>query len=212
MNFDVYTTKAEGELIIPKIVPLYKQVFGDDIWQEGMRGTLCEKKYSYQNTPENGRCTTPECNCFLREFYEDGDVVEMLEGLFKERFTLVLAQERDVAVGFFWGWYDDLLSLETKKLGLGTQFEEFEALVDASDVDIFYFAETGVRSDYRGRGIATGMYEAFLQERRALAPYLLLCRTGKASPQWGLCEKRGYERVFDYNDEDSRSLFVSRIS
>lgn len=139
---------------------LYKQVFGEAPWNEGFVCRSCETLYPTSGgKPESCRNCGDEK---IEEFYDDAELGRELEALTKkEGYVERVADILDEGlVGFAWGWVSDLDALNREKLsldvegmsamrtGIAQRFPEY----DGSPV--YYFAEIGVRAEYRGRDVA----------------------------------------------------------
>lgn len=213
-KLNVFTPESDTDLaeLTPLIVPAYKQVFGDEVWREGWKCTVCKKRFAL-NDPlcANGEC----CEQSLTEFYSDEEVVAMIETLLVKRYQLraVLNQTEQV-VGFQWGWVDSLDDMNVK-LGL------FPEILNALRGDLqarglyeprmYYWSESGVLSQYRRQGLAKSMYADIAA---TLLPQVRtkLLRTSPQSPQFKLSQAQGDQVVFNYTDNTrDRRIYDDRV-
>ena len=120
-----YLTITSPEQIAPytgQLLTLYKSVFGDRIWNEGMKcsNDQCSFQSSFEDTPSDNTCSIPSCRNPLKEFYSNTEISETLQRLFKKKFELIIALQNSIPVGFYWGWEASLDSLNEEKLGLSS--------------------------------------------------------------------------------------------
>lgn len=205
-----------------QICTLYKNVFGDRIWNEGVKGSAedCEFKAAFEDTPEDGKCADISCKCPLIDFYTPEEIIQDLQSLFKKDCAFVLGLSNDVPIGFYWGWNATLSSLNEEKLDLSSpDFSRLNENIQKyfpsyiQEDSIFYSAETGITPSMRGQRISIRLFNeainAQLEEKKSL---LVLSRTSRNSPQWKIREQQGFILVYDYNDQDKRGLFLKQFT
>ncbi|MBI4836750.1 MAG: hypothetical protein HY817_05855 [Candidatus Abawacabacteria bacterium] len=197
----------------PKIVPIYKAVFGDEIWCEGYKCSRCGRKYAF-SAPSiaNGFC----CEVKLQEYYADGDIVRMLESLLLRRYQLRLALDSaERVVGFQWGWVDSLSGMNDKLDLFPAKLLELEASLKAQGLfstTMYYWAESGVINEFRRQGLATAMYASIRQSLVRQGVRNKILRTTRSSPQYRLSTQMGDTEVFNYMDNTlDRRTFDQRI-
>ncbi len=213
-SFTMVAPESDADLaeLIPLITPAYKRVFGDAIWREGWKCSICKKSFAFSDPLcENGQC----CGQILQEFYSDQDVANMLGDLLVKRFQLraILANNNEVA-GFQWGWVDSLLNINVK-LDLFPEILRSlqQTLQDKGlyQARMYYWSESGVLPESRRLGLAKAMYGDIAT---ALAPSVRskLLRTTPQSPQYTFSRSRGDEVVFNYTDNTrDRRVYDDRV-
>ncbi len=203
---------------IPRIVPVYKQVFGDEVWKEGWKCTRCKRKYALSDPNcADGTC----CAQKLAEFYSDQEVAVMLRDLLVKRYQLrMVVDQAEQVVGFQWGWKETLTGMNTK-LELWPEVldrlrEELKRK-ELYDEQMYYWSESGVLPGFRRRNLAKLMYEDVRKSLVVNTRYKLL-RTSPQSPQYQLSRKQGDEVVFNYTDNtrdrrmmDDRVLLAGKL-
>ena len=58
-SFTMVAPESDADLaeLIPLITPAYKRVFGDAIWREGWKCSICKKSFAFSDPLcENGQC------------------------------------------------------------------------------------------------------------------------------------------------------------
>lgn len=198
--------------LTPLVIPAYKRVFGDDVWREGWKCSMCKKSFAFSDPLcKQGQC----CGQTLQEFYSDQDVADMLDALLVKRFQLrvVLTTNNDLA-GFQWGWIDTLENINVK-LDLFPEVLRSlqQTLKDKKlyETRMYYWSESGVLPEYRRQGLAKSMYADIAT---TLAPKVRtkLLRTTPQSPQYTFSRSRGDEVVFNYTDNTrDRRLYDDRV-
>lgn len=206
------------EQLIPLIIPAYKQVFGDEIWQEGFKCATCKRQYAFNNPAVSGRQC---CGAQLNEFYSDQEVRDMLEALLVKRYQLrVILEQSELVVGFQWGWEDTLKDMNAKLdlwpqvlLDLQRRLQEMQLYGPR----MYYLSENGVLPKYRCRGLSRAMDEDLRKGVRQDVRYRLL-RTSPRSPQYRISQQRGDRIVLNYCDNtldrrvmDDRVLFAGLL-
>lgn len=205
----MFSPESESDLagLIPLLVPAYKQVFGDEIWKEGWKCTICKKSFAF-NDPRcaNGEC----CGQSLGEFYPNQEVAEMLATLVVKRYQLrTVLTKKDEVAGFQWGWVDSLDSINEKLELFPELLSRLRGELQTRGLyqsQMYYWSESGVLPQYRRRGLAKSMYA---DVAAALIPQSVrskLLRTSPQSPQFKLSQSQGDQLVFNYTDNtrDSR--------
>ncbi len=206
------------QLLIPKIIPAYKRVFGDEIWQEGLKCSKCNRQYAYPNLDSDPRTC---CDQPLVDFYTNAEVQEMLEELTLNRYQLRVIMAADEAViGFQWGWVDSLKNINTKLDLRPNVFRQLQARLEAEELyspQMYYSSESGVLPAFRRQGLAKLMYMDLAKEVTELTRYKI-SRTSPRSPQYQFCQKRGDRVVLNYCENtldrsviDDRVLFAGLI-
>ncbi len=213
-SFTLVAPESDADLaeLTPLVIPAYKRVFGDAIWREGWKCSICKKSFAFSDPLcEQGQC----CGQTLQEFYSDQDVADMLDALLVKRFQLrvILANNNQVA-GFQWGWVDSLENINVK-LDL---FPEILRSLQQTLEDrrlyqsrMYYWSESGVLPEYRRQGFAKAMYADIAT---CLAPSVRtkLLRTTPQSPQYAFSRSRGDEVVFNYTDNTrDRCVYDERV-
>lgn len=197
---------------IPRIVPVYKQVFGDEVWKEGWKCTRCKRKYALNDSNcADGTC----CKQSLTEFYSDEEVAVMLRDLLVKRYQLrMVVDQAEQVVGFQWGWKETLAGMNTK-LNLWPEVldrlrDELKSK-DLYDEQMYYWSESGVLPSFRRRNLAKLMYEDVRRSLVANTRYKLL-RTSTQSPQYQFSRKQGDVVVFNYTENTrDRSTMDERV-
>lgn len=210
-------SNMEVRNLMESIIRLYKQVFGESEWEEGFKCNKCGKKWRFSNAPVSGVCSTLNCGTDLVEFYPNEEVEQMILKLVSNiqyRLFIALSDKAEELIGFSWGWFTDINTLNTDKLKISnSQLESLrqniQRLFGMVPKSLYYQSETGVEKKYRGKNIAAGM----IQKTEDSLPKgtLILQRTTQKSPMFRIRLNAGYQVVFGYEDEDQRVLFAKLL-
>lgn len=205
-----------------KIIDLYKGVFGDRIWKEGVKGTAsgCTFKAAFEDRPQSNKCEEPECRCDLEDFYSFDEVNYAIQDVFRKECEFIIGLDKERPIAFYWGWFATLNTLANTKLQLDGEstFSLEKKLRElypeyTPGAEVYYSAETGVLPDFRGRRISMKLFdkaiENVLQEKERV---LVVSRTSRNSPQWKIREQQGFILLYDYQDADQKGIFVKEYT
>lgn len=197
---------------------LYKQVFGEAPWNEGFVCRNCEALYPTSGgKPESCRNCGDEK---IEEFYDDAELGRELEALTKkdgyvERVADILDEG---LVGFAWGWVSDLETLNREKLSLeGEAMSSMltnigECFPEYDGSPVYYFAEIGVRAEYRGRDVAGELYRSKMEGAKSLGKkYSVVRTTRKSDVPYKWFVRDGFETVYEYGDDRDRVILMKAL-
>lgn len=204
-----------------KIVDLYKRVFGDRIWKEGVKGTApdCTYKAAFEDRPQNNKCTNT-CECDLEDFYSFEEVSKAIQDVFRKECEFVIGLNEDTPVAFYWGWFSLMKELANTKLQLDGEttlllekrLQEMYPDTKAEN-KVYYSAETGVLPEFRGRKISMKLFDRAIENLLAQRErVLVVSRTSRNSPQWKIREQQGFSLLYDYEDADQKGIFVKEYT
>lgn len=214
-DLTMFTPESDADLseLTSLIVPAYKQVFGDEIWKEGWKCTVCKKNFAF-NDPRcsSGKC----CGCPLTEFYSDREVADMLADLLVKRYQLrTVLTKSDQVAGFQWGWVDSLENMNVKLELFPEILRTLRAELQEKGLyesRMYYWSESGVLPKYRRRGLAKSMYADIAATLVSQSVRSKLLRTSPQSPQFKLSQAQGDQVVFNYMDNTrDRRVYDDRV-
>lgn len=131
----------------------------------------------------------------LAPFYPRRDTLAYIEEETEEGSTF-LKIENDEIIGFAWGYEIETNELILKKYKTEEMRQGITGLLERYGIKgkVFYFSETGVRQDFRGRGISNRLAEQVIAE--AKNKYLpLIMRTNWQSPMVSVAERFGMKQI-----------------
>ncbi len=132
----------------------------------------------------------------------------------------VLNQTNDnECVWFTMWWLTTLEKLNEEKLGLTeVDFDTLQKKLIRefwfeANKEIFYGSEMWVRIDQRGRGVASKLYDAREQEvlQKNWSIPCLIRTTKSTDVPYKRYLKKGYEEIYEYNDDQDRVLLMKLL-
>jgi GNAT superfamily N-acetyltransferase len=163
-----------------------------------------------------------QCSCSkskLEPFYENNKLKETFSELInKEWYSELVAKVLEKYIWFIWWWNTSLEDLNKDKLWLEeNQLDDLlkRILKEFSNFNLkefYYFAEIGVKDDYRWDGIAWKLYKKNLENlKEKWEKFILVRTTRKTNVPYKWFINNWYTEVFEYLDEQDRVILVCKI-
>ena len=210
ITYQQFSLHRKPELL-KQLITAYQDVFSTSPWFEWKACKYDNLKWGREQENEIPDLKCPKCGKELTDFWPS-DVVE--RDLHKElslpNATCWLALAEGKVIGFCWGYSLTLVELEAK---LGT------ACADAFHVSfngtprVAYQDEIGVIAPYRGRHIASKLFQLRLQDflTQGLTVGTVRTKTLPPSVTYLWFNRLGYQTIANYNDPDGRVVMATDI-
>ncbi len=176
---------------LSKLVACYQDVFADDPWNEWRKCNVCNMKWGTTQKSALEALGFLHCGQSVTEFWPAAEVQGDILREVTETTSCWVAYDADVVVGFCWGYAVEARELE-KKLKL-PGFADAYMREFGRDNRIAYQDEIGVRTEYRGHGIAKQMFYRRLDDFRRMNLSIGVVRTKTNPPSvtntwltWGI--------------------------
>lgn len=181
---------------------LYAQVFAGEPWFEKTRCKVCGE---FSGESFGGAC--PVCGGKLLQAYPPN---ELKQYFYKEMkmpgSRLAYIKPESKLLGFAWGYQTSPILLAGGKYKTPEMQQEIEAMVQkACGESLFYFSECGVCPDERGKGIASLLSRAMVEN----APAVM--RTNASSPMVKIAAKLGMQQFVYYDAENPQRVMFYRV-
>lgn len=181
-----------------ELAKTYEQVFAGEPWNEYKKcsGAACEKSFGLE-TKGVDVCPCPN-ETMLTPFYPRTDTLATIAKE-TDRIGAVLQTRRNdqnEIIGFVWGYPTTLSEfLDEKYKTIEGRREVIKALYENSITEkFFYFSETGVIPEARGRGMSNEFAKVMVEEAERLRLPLVM-RTNWQSPMIAVAGKFGMEQI-----------------
>lgn len=207
--------ETNKNIYMPDIVDLYRRVFSESNWQEGLKCMgICDFNCSYSNVPLNNSC--PNCGEPLTDFYSQQDIEQFVQAFLDKDYYqgLLWINNANKVVAFTWWWFDSLVNLNNDKLWLSdSDMIIFENNLRKNGMDpnqdFYYQSETWVDPDEQWRWFGNqiiAINQKLLQNNVDKIKQILQ-RTSRDSRMFNMRLKQWYNLVYDYSDTANRVLF-----
>ncbi len=202
-----FSPTANPELL-PQLIRCYQDVFSTSPWFEWKQCERDNLKWGKEQASEIPNLQCPTCGDALTDFWPS-DVVEhdIRKELILPNATCWLALAEGKVIGFCWGYSLTLAELEVK-LG-ATCAAAFHASFNGTP-RVAYQDEIGVIAPFRGRHIASKLFQLRLQDFLAQGLTVGTVRTKTLPPSvtylW--FNRLGYQTIANYNDADGRVVMA----
>lgn len=197
-----------------KKIKMYKDIFWEAPWNEWF---ICKSCWLFYPKKFMWKCTCS--NSELEPFYKNKELKETFNALIeKDWYSELVAQILEEDIWFIWWWNSSISNINEDKLWLEKKqlydlskwiLEKFN---DFNLEQFYYFAEIGVKNNYRWNDIAWELYRKNLENLKEKWEKFILVRTTRLSDvpyKWFI--KEWYMEVFEYNDDQDRVILVYKI-
>lgn len=198
---------------LPQLVSCYQEVFSTEPWNEWLRCSECGQRWGISQKEQVEALGYKHCGRDLTPFWPTAQVVADLEReLSLPGVSCWVAHQDYYVIGFCHGYPLDIGALDAE-LGLsGTTVavqEQFPGLQQVA-----YQDEIGVRPAFRGRHIASNLFQLRHSDFRAEGLRVGVVRTMTNPPtvtyQWYTAT--GYKVVGQYGDDLQRVILARSLS
>lgn len=176
----------------------YEQVFAGPPWNEFKMctGAECGKSFGLEAKGQDV-CPCPK-EAMLSAFYPR---VETLESIEKEteregaRVELKLGPNKEI-IGFVWGYPTDVEGFTSEKYKTNEGQGQVKELLMSQGIsgNFFYFSETGILPEYRGRGLSNE-FAKIMVDAACDTGLPLVMRTNWQSPMVAVAAKYGMAQI-----------------
>lgn len=194
-----------------QLITAYQDVFSTSPWSEWKTCLTDKLKWGREQANEVPDLQCPKCSKALTDYWPS-EVIEhdIRKELSLPNATCWLALADGKVIGFCWGYSLTLAELEAK---LGTACANaFHASFNGTP-RVAYQDEIGVIAPYRGRHIASKLFQLRLQDFLAQGLTVGTVRTKTLPPSvtylW--FNRLGYQTIANYNDPDGRVVMATDI-
>lgn len=191
------------------LAKVYAEVFAGPPWNEY---TICpsSQKFFGKETKIGGKC--PECSALLSSAYpleETGEYI--LKELSKKDSALFIGESENKLVAFSWGYsYPSPEKFTLDKYKTREMQTRVNSLLRTLRIgEFYYFSESGILEEFRGRGLTNDFYRLRLQVPKEL-DLPVLVRTLCVSPIVVVAQKFGFEQIMGPIPEIDRELRTIR--
>ncbi len=205
-SFVRYSPRNGEYPLTAKLVECYRDVFADKPWHEWLKCSKCQKYWGIKDRGLLASYGFSHCNTPLVDFWPRDRVISDLYHEITSEASCWLAMDKDMVIGFCWGYPITIADLEAK---LGVPFSARLGYKNNPCL-VAYQDEVGVLSAYRGRKIAKAMVSRRLDDFLAQGLRVGIVRT-RQSPEpsetflW-YTAKLGYEILATYPGNDGRVI------
>ncbi len=211
MNYTILPFSSSSD----ELVQCYINVFGEAPRNEWYISELTWALYPLSTTEFSGDVVRP--------YYDPQDLSRQWnERSSQQWFVWQLAQTLDdtwsARTVWFIAWRKtNLQQLNNEKLWLADVELLRQATIDQfpdfDDQNLFYAADLGVMSDYRNQWLARQLYDA--RQNALIEQWMkwVIVRTIKwlTQPYQWYIDRCGFTPVYDYNDQQNRTILVSKL-
>jgi hypothetical protein len=211
METNIYENQ---DIIWNKKIKLYKEIFWENPWDEWFICINCNSIFS-KNFMWKCNCEKPT----IEPFYKNSQLKNNFSDLSKKLwYTELVAKILDNNVWFIWWWKTNIDEINDEKFWLDkNNLNElvnwiYSIFPDFDLENFYYFAEIGVKNEFRWNDIAWNLYRENLEKLKENWYKYKLVRTTKKTDipfKWFL--KEWYKEVFSYNDEQDRVILAYKI-
>ena len=206
-----YNPHNDAEGLTDALIQCYREVFGEDPWNEWKKCQVCGRKWGKQELTSDD--DHHHCGMLLVDFWPEEIVrADLLHEITAEA-SCRLALDGNKVIGFCWGYPISPIELE-QKLGITELAEaltrEFGALERVA-----YQDELGVLSMYRGKKLARQLFTHRLKDflEKGLSVGVIRTKTNPPSVTYlWFTGKLGYKLIAEYKDEDGRVVLAKSFA
>ena len=167
---------------IHQVADLFADVFAVDPWNEYTKCVGCSSFSGIDTHPGD---TCPHCrNSTLQLAYPHDETVDLIkEAGSRPNATMLIARQDEDIIGFAWGYtyssMEELIERNSENSQQGN--DQMVAVLNANNIKppIFYFAEIGIGSNARGRGLSHLLVEGLIERASELDQPLLMTTNWK---------------------------------
>lgn len=186
--------KNDPKLLID-LAKLYAQVFSGSPWNEYTRCPASGKFYG-KDTEIDQAC--PDCSLSLLPAYETSETAEYILGEVEKKDSVIFVGKSDESlVAFSWAYsYSSPEVFANEKYKTEEMKRKASELLRNQGIDgkFYYFSESGILEEFRGRGLTNDFYRLRLQVPKQLGLPVLV-RTLCVSPIVVVANKFGFEQI-----------------
>lgn len=213
IEYSRFDPQVNPELIC-SVVECYREVFGEDPWNEWKKCPNCGEKWglNMRGAEELEKRQFRHCGVPVQDFWTEDQVrADLLHEISGEGASCWIAMKDGRVIGFCWGYaispqqLAEKLGREDLAVVLSEQFGGLDRVA--------YQDEMGVLSLYRGRKVAKEMFrlrrEDFLNNGLSVGVIRTKTRPPSVTYQWYM--RDGYQIVSQYNDDDGRVVLARSL-
>lgn len=193
------------------LIECYREVFGEEPWNEWKKCSVCGKKWGKQEMPQADGVFS-HCGQRVVDFWPTEVVRSDLLHEITVDASCRLALEGERVVGFCWGYPISPEELG-KKLEIGGLANALTRMFGELQV-VAYQDELGVLKEFRGQKLAKDLFRRRLDDFRERGFDVGVIRTKTNPPSvtylW-FTKKLGYQLVAEYNDADGRVVLARSL-
>lgn len=182
---------------LEQVIKIYRSGFAEPPWNEYLKCSSCGIEYGEAEVgaiekKDDVHCKKCDEPLGLEEFWSREAVKEELEFALAQADSVVLvAENKDGLAGILWGYR--------------ASFEKYPFLKGKVREDANYWDAVAVKSDRRGRGVATLLGENYLERAKQLGVSQVVGRIREEVEQTHLLVKKfGFSTISEQKDPDRR--------
>lgn len=183
-----------------ELAKTYAEVFAGPPWNEY---TQCKEsgKFFGKNTQPNTLCPDGDGNLVLA--YPIEDTISYIDKeISQPNSVMFVGYDKNGIVAFTWGYSYSVDKFVKEKYRSAEMQDKTAQLLKQYGIDdnFFYFSESGIVDEYRGRGMSNDFFKKRLEFAKKLNTPIVQ-RTNCESPMVAVCNKFGFVQIMGPNVE-----------
>ncbi len=193
-NIEVSRLKPDLR-VLTLVAALYAQVFAASPWNEVSR---CGSTDEFSSEPIGSSCP---CGCRRKEAYPIEETTDYIAGEITRTGAIAfLGTVNNLPVAFSWGFETSKNELAKSKWNTPDMQARVLSATKQLPSRIFYFSETGVKDDYRGKRYATQLVKQTVAQTKL--PWVV--RTLDSSPMARIATNIGLQKILSGEQDTER--------
>ncbi len=215
IKFIRFEADGNNEKIADQIVECYRNVFGEDPWNEWKRCQKCGKKFGIGqlNSDNIDHCNVPLVDFWPKEVVRQDIFNEMIDGTSCWLSMSMKSENIPIVIGFSWGYPIVIANLEKKIKLRGIAKAIADNFGSTDNHKVAYQDEIGLMAQYRGQKFGRAMQVLNLNDYINQGLNIIVARTKTNPPTvaYHWYKKAGMKVIAEYGDEDGRVILAGKL-